>query len=304
MLKKIITSLKPDQPASSRKSFGSEDEISHDEESPEDINVTSNDKTENGDDNKKNQISMLIRVVIVIGLGYLAIDHFFLKGDLQNTIVNVPRKSRKPKTQLEKGVEKTPEKAVKEIITKTKPNVEVDTQPQAQSHEVEVAPPVENINIAKKQIEEVTPINNVEKPIDEPPIVKTVPKMGEVQPNEQVDKSLDTLIDSVDEKKKQAEEGLNKKSPKLEDKIVADDVYIAPPAYDQLGRGLVYNCKEKYWSCVDKLSYVNCNKNMKWNKGHEKPAECSVVNVYNSDEDCSVIQKYNISTSQPTAFCQ
>jgi len=112
------------------------------------------------------------------------------------------------------------------------------------------------------------------------------------------------LIDTVDGTEKKPEEEGEKKETKLEDKIVADDVYTPPPVYDQLGRGLVYNCKEKHWACVEKSAYVLCNKNMLWNKSKGKPAECSVQNVYNSDADCNTVQKYNISTSKPTPFCQ
>ena len=119
----------------------------------------------------------------------------------------------------------------------------------------------------------------------------------------QLDKNMDSLIESVDGKDKKPDASAAKKSS-MEDKIVADDIYTSPPAYDQLGRGLVYNCKDKYWSCVDKLSYVACNKNMKWNKDHTKPAECFIQNVYNSDDDCSAVQKYNVSSNKDTAFCR
>ena len=108
------------------------------------------------------------------------------------------------------------------------------------------------------------------------------------------------MIDSMDAKEQAGE---TKKSPNLADKIVADDVYTPPPAYDQLGRGLVYNCKEKFWACIDRTAYINCNKNMKYNKAHGKTAECTVQNVYNSDEDCNTVQKYNVSTNKPTTFC-
>ena len=87
---------------------------------------------------------------------------------------------------------------------------------------------------------------------------------------------------------------------------IVDDVAVetAPPPYDQLGRGLVYNCKDKYWACVDKPAYVTCNKNMKWNKSKGNSAECVVQAIYGSDDDCAKVQKYNVSTSQATTFCQ
>ena len=87
-------------------------------------------------------------------------------------------------------------------------------------------------------------------------------------------------------------------------KIAEDAVETPPPAYDQVGRGLVYNCKDKYWACLNKTAYVVCNKNMKWNKSKGESAECVVQNIYSSDEDCAKVQKYNVSTNVATSFCQ
>jgi len=303
MFKKIITSLKLGKSESSSKHSGSEDENEEEvENSDNDENAI---KSDDEAIKKKNQMSMLIRVVVVIGLGYLAVDHFFLSENIQPVVTEVHKKPRKRKVIPEKVIEKSPttpteshaetpakvtNKPANELITNSIP---------------ETPAPLENINIAPKQVVETPPPVLEEKVAEEEPskpVAKAELKTGEKQAIQQDDKGLDKLIDSIDGKKK--DEDPAKKISKLEDKISADEVYTAPPAYDQLGRGLVYNCKEKFWSCVDKLSYINCNKNMKWNKGNQKPPECAVVNVYNSDEDCGVVQKYNISSGQATPFCQ
>jgi hypothetical protein len=326
MFEKLFTSLKQSLPEPLRKKLGIEDEITHndhsEEQSEESHDSSSNEST--GDDKKKKQISMIIRVVVVIGLGYLAIDHFFLKEEPKNEIANISARPRKRKVKpgdktapagtvapvdkvADKATDKVADKTSVEPIVKTPETAEKKSEDKAEMKPVEVVSPVENINIADKKIEETSPSKIEEKPIDNTPILKnpteSTPKTGEVKSSEQVDKSLDSLIDSVDGKDKATDESSTKKDTKLEDKIVADDIYTEPPVYDLLGRGLVYNCKEKYWACVDKSAYVKCNKNMKWNKSHGKPAECSVLNVYNSDDDCGVVQKYNISTSKPSP-CQ
>lgn len=79
--------------------------------------------------------------------------------------------------------------------------------------------------------------------------------------------------------------------------------YVAPPNYERSGRGLVYNCVGKHWACVDKFSYLTCRENSNWSKENGKNPECQTKNVYASVEDCSVVQKHFIESSEPTEFC-
>lgn len=345
----MFEKLKQSLPESLRKKMGSEEESEGDEsvEYSEEESEESHDTSANEpapEDKKKKQISMLIRVVVVIGLGYLAATEFIFKPEPQNNelpAVAVKRKPRKKpqdkaggdtktatanpadtKTAEAKTDEKKPteikpeekkpeEKKPEELQAETKKGEPVVAEaPKENPPVAETQPPVENINIAEKAHEEKKPeavAKPEEKPIDEAPVVKTpevepTSQVGEVKNGEnKIDKTIDSLIENMDSKEKKS---ASSKKTKLEDKIVADDVYTPPPAYDQLGRGLVYNCKEKFWACLDKAAYVACNKNMKWNKAHGKPAECTVQNVYNSDEDCNTIQKYNVSTNKPTTFCE
>jgi hypothetical protein len=302
MLEKLIANLKQSLPEPLRKMLGAEEDSTE--------NLEDSEKTQSEiplpSEKKNNQISMIIRVVVVIGLGYLAFDHFFLTDNSQDEVAAAmaakPRKRRvRPVVVAETTVAPVPTSEAEQV----KP---IEENPV--NNTTEVAPPVENINIANKE-EVTTPPPQVEEVVvPSTPVatevVEITPKVGEVKAREEVDKSLDSLIDSVEGKDKAKDQVQveTKKETNLEDKIVADDIYTAPPVYDQLGRGLVYNCKEKHFACVDKLSYVSCNKNMKWNKSHDKPAECAVINVYNSEDDCSVVQKYNVSVSLPTPFCQ
>ncbi len=317
MLDKLIANLKQSLPAPLKKMMGVE-ENTHDEDSDhsEEHNGESHDSSDNdGDappeDKKKNQTSMIIRVVVVLGLGYLALTEFVIKPDPATEIGNSSAKAKKSRKKNIPGVVDTKTTGTKP--TDTKPAEE--KAPAKKEAEVvrpveETKAPVENVNIADKKIEEPVEVvpEKTPTPIDNTPIVKAPteePKtqVGQVKETENlIDKNIDSLIDTVDNKA--GEETPKKKEATLEDKIVADDVYTPPPVYDQLGRGLVYNCKEKYWVCIDKTAYVTCNKNMKWNKSHGKPAECAVANVYNSDDDCGVVQKYNVSTNKPTPFCQ
>lgn len=273
------------------------------------------------EDKKKKQISTLIRVIAVVALGYMALTEFVFKPEPENVapVVNAkPRRVRKKPAIENKSEDAKVGSATKSAqdasaVNKTTESHSTATaqvqeqQPPQEPQKPEVSPevtknaeglaPAENINIAEKPAEtpqEVTP---------PPPPVEPAPQVGEVAPKENtVEKSLDTLIDNMDNAEGKAADV--KKKTKLEEKIVTEEAYTPPPAYDQVGRGLVYNCKDKYWACLDKTAYVTCNKNMKWNKEHGKPSECVVQSVYTSDEDCSTVQKYNVSMSVSTAFCQ
>jgi hypothetical protein len=288
------------------------------------------------EDKKKKQISMLLRVVVILGIVYLAGDYFLsMNNDSIPKEANVSSKTHKspnktkhlpgksgatPEKALELSSELTnmPAKVLPEIkkpeeqIPKVKEealqavetfpaNVAVVNNVEVMDVEIKKNPdvqaPIENINIANNEIKEVaapaTPIM---------PVETKEPAVEQVSLNEnKIDKSIDSLIDEVDKGHKPDEYPVKK--IKLEDKIIEEDIYIPPAPYDQLGRGLVYNCKEKYWACINKAAYVICNKNMKWNKNHGKPAECAVQSVYGSDDDCATVQKYNVSVSKIALSC-
>lgn len=334
MLNKLITNLKQALPEPLRKKLGveessNEESAEYSEEQNEESHDSSNKEGEpSPEEKKKKQITMIIRVIAIVALGYMGVTEFILKED--NTVPTVTVKPRRPRKKVAPVAPGAPGTKAEEIKTaEAKPTAEtkpaeakveekpaVAQAPTTPTMEVNQAgaqaqAPIENVNIAAKSPSDAQVPTMADRPQDQTPIIQTppspaeaAPQVGEVKSEIQVEKSLDSLIDSVDNKEKPAEENAPKKQIKLEDKIVADDVYTPPPAYDQLGRGLVYNCKDKYWACLDKKAYVTCNKNMKWNKAHGKVAECAVQNVYNSDDDCGVVQKYNISTNKPTTFCQ
>ena len=83
-----------------------------------------------------------------------------------------------------------------------------------------------------------------------------------------------------------------------------NEPYAPPPNYEELGRGLVYNCKEGHWSCVSRLAYVACNKNTQWSRGAGKTPECVVQNIYRTDDDCTKIQRYYVANNKETTFCK
>ncbi len=89
----------------------------------------------------------------------------------------------------------------------------------------------------------------------------------------------------------------------MESKILDSEKEYIIPEYNQLGRGLVYNCKGKHWACVNRENYFKCRDNEKWVGTNNKSKECKPVDVYASDTDCKLVQINNINIRKETSFC-
>ncbi len=335
MLEKLITNLKNSLPEPLRKKLGGGDENQEEEAeaSPEnDLQKYESDDApaEGAEDKKKKQISMIIRVLVICGIAYFAIDEFVLKKSTEPTPEELmaaaaakPRKSKKKIAEEAAAQEEIKKaKAAKEAKEAEAANTPAVASTDASTMEVPPdatatnTPPIENVNILNKTTS-TTPETQLQI---EPPISQEVVESKIIDTS--VDKKIDQLVDNVDQSTGTAETinipsqpqsspekmaATNKEAPSNEDsmasKIVENATETPPPVYDHLGRGLVYNCKDKFWACLDKPAYVMCNKNMKWNKSQGNAAECVVQDIYSSDEDCSKIQKYNVTMSVSTAFC-
>lgn len=80
--------------------------------------------------------------------------------------------------------------------------------------------------------------------------------------------------------------------------------YVAPPDYENFGRGLVYNCKDKHWACIDGASYSICQQNYGSLKADGKPKECYPDSVYQTEKSCVWMQNEKITSGTKTDFCQ
>lgn len=56
------------------------------------------------------------------------------------------------------------------------------------------------------------------------------------------------------------------------------------------GRGLVFNCRDQHWACVDQQAYSLCEKNMRISKFRKLPSLCLVKEVYATEKDCERAQ--------------
>jgi hypothetical protein len=68
--------------------------------------------------------------------------------------------------------------------------------------------------------------------------------------------------------------------------------------FRKLGRGLVYNCVDKHWACVDKKNYFRCKKTDQFSR-----KTCQVFEVYASKRYCQLAQIKKINTNKSVDFC-
>jgi hypothetical protein len=325
MFEKLITDLKKSLPESLRKKLGGaemeDDELHEEGGGSEDSDTASSSEEEK----KKKRNSMIIKVLIILGIGYYAVDEYVLKTSeptVEELLAKAPKRKRpkpvKPAaadataTTAEAGAAGTPATTpvTDPNAVATPPDVNIDASSGIATSTAEV-PPIENVNVLDKSADTSTTASTPASESESPPLV-TETRVGESN----VDQKLDQLVDNVEKtaptspieeikipSHTESPTSSESTAPSMASKIVEGITETPPPAYDQLGRGLVYNCKDKYWACLDKPAYVTCNKNMKWNKSKGNAAECAVSNIYGSEEDCAKVQKYNVSTNASTDIC-
>tara|TARA_B100000925_G_scaffold144620_1_gene108293 strand:+ start:4641 stop:5630 length:990 start_codon:yes stop_codon:yes gene_type:complete len=165
----------------------------------------------------------------------------------------------------------------------------------------------DNMEVVNDSVEEYEP-----KPVKK---VKSQPKSKKVAKSDESEEDLDFDFDltSINKnvKKKSAKKIPAKKdmidlAKKIEKKALEESrkKEYKKVNYLKVGRGLAYNCKAKYWACLNKSEYFNCRDNKEHLELNKKPKECFPLEVYSSIRDCKIIQIHNINTLKKTDFCK
>ena len=79
---------------------------------------------------------------------------------------------------------------------------------------------------------------------------------------------------------------------------------VGQPTYESIGRGLVYNCADGHWACIDVKGYQQCRENYSWNKTRRIPIECYPFAILDNDLDCASVQQEKIDGVSKTNFCK
>ena len=137
-----------------------------------------------------------------------------------------------------------------------------------------------------------------------PDTTTTTPDTVMTQPDNGTVDSVtgDDTTQSPDNLTEQILKDLEDQATTTEKKTVRTD-YVTPPNYENVGRGLVYNCSGQHWACVDAPSYKVCEDNSSSTKFLKKKAECYPFNVYETQSGCEKMQNRMVSSSAKTEFC-
>ncbi len=282
---------------------------------------------------EKKKPNLIVIVGALLLIGFIFLSDF---GDDTTPVADPakmlkPREKKKPKPPEEKPVETpvtenptvtTPETPT-ETPTVTTPTdtVPTETTPETPAETPTVTTPTDTVPTETPTTETPTtesPITTTPTdglPVETTPPDATVTTPIETTPTETV--PTDTTMTSPTSTDSVNGEDTPKSEDNLTDQILKDledqakdtekkpmkTEYVPPPNYENVGRGLVYNCTGKHWACVDAPSYRNCEDNSSSNKFAKKKAECYPFNVYEAQSGCEKMQNRMVSSGSKTEFC-
>lgn len=301
--KSLINKLKAKLASLQKKKKSSSD----DEESDDD-----DESEESDEEEKKKKRSKIIRIAIVGALVvFLASDYIFPPEDKE-----VPEEApvqESPSRRNKKKTEEAPvEPAAPVETTETVPAEEPSTTPTTDQATDDLPDVSAGSDIIPTEETPTTTYTPDDSPVDitSDDSVDSIPSnptsddsiygedssVGDVSsPDLGIGTSSDDLTDQI-------LQDLEKQAGPVEEKKTVTK-YVAPPDYDYIGRGLVYNCKGRHWACVDAPSYKVCEDNASSTKFLGKPVECYPFNVYETTRGCEITQNRMVSSNAKTKFC-
>lgn len=208
-------------------------------------------------------------------------------------------KAAKPKDPLlinevqESALKKVeePKPVVQEKTVETPTSPPVAEKPKEIPEEI-VDEQIKRSDLDLKEMTQNAPSQSTESQVN----IKNIPKVQEqVLGEEKVQSNLEKANLKIKESTSpiaQQIEGL-KSINKITQRQIEQE-YSEPPTYDRLGKGLVYNCKDKHWACIDKANFFICRNHQLWAKNNNSNPSCVIDNVYISLQDCMKMQRYNI----------
>ncbi len=278
------------------------------------------------DEAAKKKKSLIIKVVVVGALAVVLLyDEIFPPTDDQipetasSPFKKPIRNKKNPEATAPNPTPEAPAANVSnttEVTASDSTTSEVQTAPGSTPSESVATETVENAPVEAPPVEEsVTTETTTSESTPEASVTDTSNASSTETSSETTDQEsvvpVEGSVDTVDETvNSNGDENLTDKILQdLETQVKTTKVeneqkeYVAPPDYEFVGRGLVYNCVGKHWACLDGASYKLCETNLASVKYQKKSIECYPVNVYQNQKGCELIQNRMVSSSAKTNFC-
>lgn len=251
-----------------------------------------------GEEGQKKK-SNIIRLVIVLAVFYLVLDMLFLDSDKDRSSPEVT--SDKEDTPSESIVEKeTPHQYEESKVEEPPASEIIESLSRETPNDVD-----EYIDQDLEVYSEDIPFDDDRDEIDQGTELTLVPDTGPLDLSGESENLFDER--GEEEISEPSTAGAFEEIVRMVEESRDQEIekeYVAPPNYQRLGRGLVYNCVERHWACVNRESYLSCYGNKRWAEHQGSAPECVPANVYASDEDCRIVQAYNVNTGANTDFCR
>lgn len=286
------------------------------------------------DRKKKEKRSKYIKIFALVAIVYFVLDEIVFKEEVQNNAPTIEqqkakmkairekrRKARdaaKKKKQIEKVAEVKTDQKVNSINSDT--NIDAKTK-KDNNRNVKINNPQKIDNSGEFKLpEDLGGVKKVKKVVDDQVDLPS-PEKSDTESTTASNSMLDSLSELTGELENNLSDDGNKNEKdsigevdsnevlNIEENaktksVVKDDKIAELPDYDIIGRGLVYNCKEKYWACVNRKNYFQCKSNQTYNERNKNSYECHIVDVYATIKDCKTVQLYNINMVVNPDFCK
>jgi len=246
-----------------------------------------------------NKKAWLIRALVVIGLlAAFSEDIFKFVGmtpEVQAPVVQRPKRKRKARKPRPKTAAKKAQPAKKAMTKSSSQGGDLADIPKIAPEKTQRVEVPNNLQMKDPVVKQPTrPAPRPEpKIIPTPKTIVSAPPVNENKSRE--DLSEDFNWGNSDEAP--IEETVTKKEENFE-KVNLKDI-----RFDIVGRGLVYNCKDQHWACVDKQNYLKCKKSQGYLGSMGEKPECVVKEVYGNSSICVAAQEYKIENLASTDFC-
>lgn len=290
------------------------DELESDDEGDDEEDIEGEEDEESDEEKAKKKKQLLIRIGAGLVIGFLLLDTFVLNAPEETPEVSAPVVRKKPKKEKIPKVEESVKEEViapKEEIVEARP-VEEKPVEETKIPEPEVVQEnkeiVEENPFVETSQEEVSEVKTDESTIESTEEVSEQLNLSETEPatsvgaeNNNEDKISDISQQNIEGSG--LESKLSEITEELENKEKEILDFTPAPNYEEYGKGLVYNCKDKHWACVDRKPYLQCEMNYKWSKQNGKVPDCTIEKTYADFKSCRIVQVHYINTVQPAPDC-